>query len=883
MMIYGLHTHFGDSPTVPGWMLPAVRQRRVQAVRCDAQIWDEVQVNDCLAQVQSENLQPVMVIGLDRPEQLTWLPPGTWALLGNEHDPGGIGWQCSAVDYRPKLDRAAATAKDCGIPLWAPELSNLDQNSQDWLNAIKGSGWPEGLHGLSIHRYGSNDNFDTPHRGFSSREAEVKWLKVAAAGLPFIVTENGWGSKRGMTEAQQLDYARQELQFWLDAGCAAHFWFQVKDGPKESEDFGWFRYPDETPKPVADMIPLTVVPNPDPEPGPGDPGEPPPTDGPDEGTDPPVDGPPDPEDPLKGLMKIALKAANGKFVTAENGGDADGILRANRDWPEPYAWEIFGVHFLAGGMIALQSSGGKFWCAEQGGGGILVCNRDRQDIWEMFKPTGPLTQGAKIGLRCFDGIHFVSCEILNADPVLVANRPWLQAWETFEVVIVEQPFVPWPQRTGLVRMDGRAIVDDQGRYRPVVLTFFWGLHGWKFERDRIHQHYAWMRTQPVDEVRLLCEVNWPDRPIDPNWPDYQQLLGELMDATYSYGKRMKLTLIGGSDGRGLGMKVAQLVAPVVNAGRNHMVTEIECVNEWNAGNKIDIPTLMQMGRYLRQHTPNLIGLSRPGSGDDEDDTTKLEDFVRISKQAGVQVQPLHTRRADHDFGWAQVRQSYDFAWIDYLIGDHGEPPGLASSIRVCERPLHQAMLRGIGLMMGSPMYCLHVGQGVKGVADPSHNRPQNMWEVANIEPIIRVVRNVDRLIPYNAENGQPANNNRSYHPMPLNGLESRPGAPNKDAHFWIGKTDYGNVQKNYAVNLPSGLWCLALNGVKAKQHDNEPVMVGTVRNRCRLVAYDPVTCQTVEARDPQGNVITQLNAGQKYYLPGMMDTQAGYFVHGEPF
>ena len=79
---------------------------------------------------------------------------------------------------------------------------------------------------------------------------------------------------------------------------------------------------------------------------------------------------------------VALRAANGQFVSAENGGG--GALDANRDVAR--AWETFTLETLADGRVHLRTSGGYYVTAENGGGGLVHADRATARAWETFTP-----------------------------------------------------------------------------------------------------------------------------------------------------------------------------------------------------------------------------------------------------------------------------------------------------------------------------------------------------------------------------------------------------------------------------------------------------------------------------------------------------------------
>lgn len=94
---------------------------------------------------------------------------------------------------------------------------------------------------------------------------------------------------------------------------------------------------------------------------------------------------------------IYIRSANGGFVTAEGGGSADGLAGVNANRAQAYAWETFIVHRVdgpgqirSGESITVQSSGGFFVAAENGGTNGCSCdsrlhaNRTAAGKWETF-------------------------------------------------------------------------------------------------------------------------------------------------------------------------------------------------------------------------------------------------------------------------------------------------------------------------------------------------------------------------------------------------------------------------------------------------------------------------------------------------------------------
>lgn len=402
-------------------------------------------------------------------------------------------------------------------------------------------------------------------------------------------------------------------------------------------------------------------------------------------------------------------------------------------------------------------------------------------------------------------------------------------------------------RRGIVRASGRAVCDDDGFFHPLGLTFFWSLFGCKFEKDRWLEHLAWIAPYKFDYLRKLCEVDWAGRTITPDWDDYQKVLAEDIDTTYAHGMRSQLTLIGGREGDRLGMLVARLVTEVVKDGRQHKVMHYEVVNERTRLNKMSAAKCIEIGRYLRLETPHLVGLS--------DKATDAELQAALST-----LSITHTRRSDHDHYWSHVRQGYDFKNTS-LVASNNEPQGPQSSVEELSNPMQLAAARELTAQCGGAFYVLHVAQGVTGKAEPNYGRPENMWEVPNIDVIMKSVRNVDALLPEGIENWRTVNNG-SQHPLPLD--------PRLGYGFWEGNTG-GSVNKNYAA-LSGNRFVISLLGVQEPPAGG-PTLIGTARRACRVKAYDVGTKLVVEERS--------LSANEKWFLQGRRDTMTGYIIHGE--
>lgn len=139
-------------------------------------------------------------------------------------------------------------------------------------------------------------------------------------------------------------------------------------------------------------------------------------------------------------LRIGLKADDGHYVVAENGGGAE--LAANRD--ARGAWETFTLYDIDGGAldsgdeVALQAQDGHFVSAEGGGGRELVANRERTQGWERFEiervgGSGPIDNGTDVRLKAGGKYYFSARNgALKADRTDAGNR------EEFTIVVVDR-------------------------------------------------------------------------------------------------------------------------------------------------------------------------------------------------------------------------------------------------------------------------------------------------------------------------------------------------------------------------------------------------------------------------------------------------------------
>lgn len=142
--------------------------------------------------------------------------------------------------------------------------------------------------------------------------------------------------------------------------------------------------------------------------------------------------------------RVRLRAPNGQYVAARG---ADGRLDATaRDGSS--AETLFTVELLPGeprrfdhfSRFALRAGNGRFVCAENGGNGIVVANRTALGPWETFEARWhpePADCILTTGIRSVSGMHFLQAEE-GGGSALNARGPWVQTWETFDIVAADR-------------------------------------------------------------------------------------------------------------------------------------------------------------------------------------------------------------------------------------------------------------------------------------------------------------------------------------------------------------------------------------------------------------------------------------------------------------
>src|SRR6266704_2186736 len=151
-----------------------------------------------------------------------------------------------------------------------------------------------------------------------------------------------------------------------------------------------------------------------------------------------------------------LAQANGRYVTAENGGAS--ALIANRT--AIGAWERFD-EVLPAALISLRAkANGLFVSADAGGAAPLIANRGAVGPWEQFDQVD--AGNGYLGLRARANGRFVTAENAGTSP-LIANRTAVGAWESFRAVVNLDASISL-----LALADGRYVTAEAGGASPLI-------------------------------------------------------------------------------------------------------------------------------------------------------------------------------------------------------------------------------------------------------------------------------------------------------------------------------------------------------------------------------------------------------------------------------
>jgi len=374
---------------------------------------------------------------------------------------------------------------------------------------------------------------------------------------------------------------------------------------------------------------------------------------------------------------------------------------------------------------------------------------------------------------------------------------WLRRWlptgchrptsGTVEPKPVENSSVPHPiapqPRSGVVRLDARAFVDDGGPFLGIGASFLAAAWAYSHDRARLARNLRFLADRGVDYIRVLGSVAWTGRVVDPRSSDYDATIAGVTDLAFEHGLRVQWTIFGGVEATPTPESRLALVRRFVRmvAARSHKIQFIEVANEaWQNGfdGVRGRDEARALAAVLVKETPHPVAITSPPN-------------ARVGGQhAGTwwyagSAATIYTAHLDRDIGldggqWAPVAAPWDVLRIPSIpqAWTNDEPIGPQSSVAQDDDPMRLAMSAAVTWAAGGAGYTLHTGPGVRfgGVEDVALGRAANFPEVPRIEEILAGLRATRGLLAADLPNWTRHGVGNAAHPFDAGPIKEDIGA-----------------------------------------------------------------------------------------------------------
>lgn len=394
-------------------------------------------------------------------------------------------------------------------------------------------------------------------------------------------------------------------------------------------------------------------------------------------------------------------------------------------------------------------------------------------------------------------------------------------------------------RQGLVRLDRRVFVDDDGPFLGVGASLFWASWGYEHDRARLEQNLKFL-SRKVDYIRVLGVVGpsgWADRMVSARSLLESGTIGGLTDLAYdTYGLRIEWTIFGGIETTPTSSDREALVRrfAAVLASRAQKVIHFEVTNEgWATGLGGDAGRAegRRYAQILRESTSNRVAITAPEN---------LGDAAHLWYDgSAADLFTSHLDRSTNGTGgvFRPIRQARDM--VDQpLAWTSNEPIGPQSSVAEDDDPTRLALSAAYTWLCHGAGYVLHTGAGVRGggLEDLARGRVVNMWEVSRISETLDAIAAVRKILPADLPNWVWRNNNPNFpeYPFQTNPL-----------------VDEANLLRAFAAIAPDGRFVAIPIDVKRP----------TLFTAKRAMAFDVIEPATAAVRSHQ-----ELVAGQTFTL-----------------
>jgi hypothetical protein len=330
---------------------------------------------------------------------------------------------------------------------------------------------------------------------------------------------------------------------------------------------------------------------------------------------------------------------------------------------------------------------------------------------------------------------------------------------------------PGGLRGGIVRLEGHSLVDDDGPFLGLGISYFSALRRCKYERERLEVDLAFLSRQGFNYYRMLSMVGyypaWEGREIAPvtfvnregkrveAWSDYWRQMGELIDLAFDrYGLRTQITIF--ADAQMMPRledrieHMRKLLADVAH-GREHKIVLLEVANEaWQNVFPGDegVSQLREFASYLDRRTEIPVAIT---SNHDWPELGSPKAFDQVYADNSADIATWHfSRDRRTDDGWKPVYDCWD-------LGDRpgfppvssNEPIGPGASVNSELSLIRLVMAAAFAYSAKLPMYVFHSEAGVFGAT--------RFEETAGIDRFGPLLRLLPRDLPnWERNNGKEA-------------------------------------------------------------------------------------------------------------------------------
>ncbi len=284
-------------------------------------------------------------------------------------------------------------------------------------------------------------------------------------------------------------------------------------------------------------------------------------------------------------------------------------------------------------------------------------------------------------------------------------------------------------RVGAVRVVDHSLVDDQGPFLGLGVSYFTALWRCRNDRARFESDLRFLSDQGFNYYRMLSMVGynaaWDGLEVAPvtftsrgnkrveAWPDYWKQLTEMIDLGYDrYGLRAQITIF--ADAQLMPRKedrighMRRLLTEVVR-GREQKVILIEVANEaWQNGfpGEEGAGDLREFTKYLADRTSVPVATT----------SNHADDFDQTYANSAADIATWHfSRDLRTDDGWKPVYDCWDSGdRPGFPPASSNEPIGPGSTVATENSGIRLVMAAAFAWSAKLPMYVFHSKAGVMG-------------------------------------------------------------------------------------------------------------------------------------------------------------------------